>query len=237
MCDISVSNTKINKYRKELFKNAPQCIPTCIIMVGGPCSGKSTIQKLCINELKYKQSDFIIIDSDIILTKFFNINYKCFKSDNPDITNAFTINIENFKLAAEGNYNIIYDTTGRNIKHIKNNIIPILHKHKYRIIVCINILDEKYAYKRCLIREKKTKRHMEQEYIHKAYTNLNKVIPKYINLKKNTIDSLLVYDNITNAMLIFEKTNNVYKCKNYTKVKKYFPNIACKICKMSFKCS
>ena len=48
MCDIKISKTQIKKYQHDLFKDVPYCIPTCIIMVGGPCSGKTTAQKITV---------------------------------------------------------------------------------------------------------------------------------------------------------------------------------------------
>ena len=189
------------RYRRELFSPIHPVRPTIITMVGGPGSGKSSARKECIQSLKYTESDFVVIDPDEILTSMFNNNYNCY-SDDEKVLDVITMNNLNFTHALKNGYNIVFDGTGRNIDFTETNVIGRAKRIGYRTVVCISMLDAHTALARVNQRGLATDRNVDSDFVKSTYDQLSVNIPKYLDIPKETVDILQVYDNTTDMVLV-----------------------------------
>ena len=194
MCDFP-SERKLKLLHDKLFKDAKQCYPTSIIMVGGPGSGKSVARVQCIKALKYNIKDFVVIDPDEIYTLFKTNECR-------NIINH--INDIYFQHAYNNHYHLVFDGTGKNFNWTYKEVIQKLKKESYRIIVCISLLNVKEALQRIKKREKLTQRKVPENFTKDVYKQLTKVIPKYLKLKEKDVDIILVFDNTKKLTLILE---------------------------------
>ncbi len=241
MCDVDVTQDKVLEFQNGLFQGKKRASPTVIIMVGGPGSGKSNAQKECITQLKMEEDDFVIIDPDSILSKVFQNNNACYwKSGVDHVTpkrgdyDVAVINNENFAFASSNKYNIVYDSTGVNPTWIIGSVIPILKTNGYRIIMCINILNSGEAIKRAKEREQRTGRAVDKEYLENIYSKLEKVIPEYLETKKDTIDAIFVYDNSgSQLVLLLDKYDDKIRCyKDKSEIASILPSVQCNLVSM-----
>lgn len=192
-CNNKITNNDINGYVETTISSLkPVENPICIINVGGPGSGKTYVSKLYIkNMLKKNIQKFCIINPDDVLSKYFNNNINCYAIDNEPhkVINKL------FDIAVKNNYNILYDTTGLNIKDIKSKIKSLKQK-KYTINVCVCLIDDiSIALKRVEERGKLTGRFVESEHFYKRYNDFPKILNNfYFNQIYKTIDEIIIYN-------------------------------------------
>ena len=193
-CKHEINNNIIDKYIENTISPlTSQENPICVINVGGPGSGKTYVSKIYIkNILKKSIKKFCIVNPDDILSKYFNNNSNCYTNDN---NSPYTAVNDLFDTAVKNKYNILYDTTGLNIKDIKSKI-KILKKNNYTIKVCVCLIDDiSIALKRVEERRIKTGRFIDSDYFYKRYNELPKILNNfYFNLLYKTIDEIIIYN-------------------------------------------
>ena len=205
-CKHKLSNKNIKEYIETTvspLKSNEQ--PLCIINVGGPGSGKSTVSKIYIkNVLKKNINKFCIVNPDDILNKYFNNDINCYEIDNNSPHDVIN---ELFDVAVKNKYNILYDTTGLDIKDIKPKI-NLLKKNNYTVNVCVCLIDISIALKRVEKRTKLTGRNMANDYFYKRYHDLPKILDHfYFNLLYKTIDEIIIYNTSSLKPKIQERYN------------------------------
>jgi predicted ABC-type ATPase len=193
-CDYSISNTIVKKYIDRVTKPLQsQDNPLCIINVGGPGSGKTTVSKMYVKKiLKENVKDFCIIDPDIILYKYFENDINCYEIDN---NSPYKVVNELFSVAVKNKYHILYDTTGLNINDIKKKI-SLLIKQNYTINVCITIIDDiSIALQRIKERRNRTGRNIDLVYLYKRYKDLPKTLESfYLKSYKNKFNQIIIFN-------------------------------------------
>jgi predicted ABC-type ATPase len=192
-CKNKISDVIVNEYIENTvspLKSNEQ--PLCIINVGGPGSGKSTVSKIYIkNVLKKNIKKFCVVNPDDILNKYFNNDINCYEIDNNSPHDVIN---ELFDVAVKNKYNILYDTTGLDIKDIKPKI-NLLKKNNYTVNVCVCLIDISIALKRVEKRRKTTGRNMANDYFYKRYHDLPKILDHfYFNLLYKKIDEIIIYN-------------------------------------------
>jgi hypothetical protein len=103
-------------------------------MVGGPGSGKTSARVSVIGNLKENIHKFVLIDPDIILTKFFNNNSRC----RDKVDNSL------YEIAYSEGYNLIFDETGKDFYYYKKDAIERLKDAGYKTHLCIVVLSNIY---------------------------------------------------------------------------------------------
>jgi predicted ABC-type ATPase len=193
-CKDEINNNIIDKYIENTISPlTSQENPICVINVGGPGSGKTYVSKIYIkNILKKSIKKFCTVNPDDVLSKYFNNNPNCYIIDN---NSPYTAVNDLFDTAVKNKYNILYDTTGLNIKDIKSKI-KILKKNNYTIKVCVCLIDDiSIALKRVEERRIKTGRFIDSDYFYKRYNELPKILNNfYFNLLYKTIDEIIIYN-------------------------------------------
>lgn len=192
-CKDRINNKNIKEYIENTISQLkPVENPMCIINVGGPGSGKTYVSKIYIkNILKQNIKKFCIVNPDDVLCKYFNNNPNCYGIDN----NPHKVVNKLFDIAVNNRYDILYDTTGLNIKDIKSKI-KLLKKNNYKINVCVCLIDDiSIAIKRVEERAKKTGRFLDRDYFCKRYGELPKKLHSfYFNQIYKTIDEIIIYN-------------------------------------------
>ena len=205
MCNVELKEEEIEKYIKSALKKKKK-EKIAIIMVGGPGSGKTNARISVIEKLKMDTNDFVLIDQDIIVTKYFNNNNKCRNEVN-------AINDRLYKQAYEGGYNLVFDGTGRNFDYYNKYVINKLKNAGYTTHLCIVVLANlNEAFKRIYKRSGDTGRYMQREFVVDAYSKLQTAIPQYLNLQCPSVDYIYLFDNtyLLRLQLVME-CNNVYR--------------------------
>jgi predicted ABC-type ATPase len=188
MCDIKPDEEEVKNHIKLALEEKKQN-RIAIIMVGGPGSGKSTARKEVIGNLGMDINNFVLVDPDIILTKFFKNNNDCRKE-------VGVINDNLYKQAYEGGYNLIFDGTGRDFKYYNDEVINKLKRLNYTTHLCIVVLaklDE--ALKRIQLRAGEESRNVSSRFATDAYSELRTAIPQYLNLPCPNVDYIYLFDN------------------------------------------
>ena len=192
-CKNKISNKNIKEYiENTVLPLKSNEKPLCIINVGGPGSGKSTVSKIYIkNVLKQNIKKFCVINPDDILNKYFDNNSNCYGIDND---NPHHVINELFDISVKNKYNILYDTTGLNVKNIKTKI-NLLKKNNYTVNVCVCLIDISIALKRVEERRKLTGRFIDSNYFYKRYNEVPKILDNfYFNLLYKKIDDIIIYN-------------------------------------------
>lgn len=206
-CKIKISNNTVKEYIKNtILTLESEKNPVCIINVGGPGSGKTYVSKIYIkNILKKNIKKFCVVNPDDILSKHFNNNSNCYKIDNNSPYEAIN---DLFNIAVNNKYNILYDTTGLNVKDIKSKI-KLLKKNNYKINVCVCLIDDiSIALKRVKDRAKLTGRDVTIDYFFKRYEELPKILNEfYFKLLYKTIDEIIIYNTSNLKPKIQERYN------------------------------
>ena len=213
------------KFRDALFDRVKPSKPTIIVMVGGPGSGKSSARKKSIHSMRFRASDFVVIDPDEIVTKVFGNDYSQYwidslDHDNPETSHKLDVvmmNNMNFQYAIGNRYNIVFDGTGRNVEFTRSNVIENARTHGYRVVVCVNILDASEALKRSEERGTLTGRKVDTDYLTGVYDTLFTVILEYLQMGCSVVDIIQVYDNTDDMVMVVERIGNEVtsrsKCK------------------------
>jgi predicted ABC-type ATPase len=206
-CKNKINNDIVNEYiENTVLPLKTNEKPLCIINVGGPGSGKSTVSKIYIkNVLKKNIKKFCVINPDDILNKYFNNDINCYEIDN---NSPYDVINDLFDVAVKNKYNILYDTTGLKTKDIKNKI-NLLKKNNYTVNVCVCLIDDiSIALKRVEKRRKLTGRNMDSDYFYKRYNELPKILDHfYFNLLYKTIGEIIIYNTSSLKPKIEERYN------------------------------
>jgi predicted ABC-type ATPase len=206
-CKNKINNDIINEYiENTVLPLKTNEKPLCIINVGGPGSGKTYVSKIYIkNVLKQNIKNFCIVNPDDILSKYFNNDINCYEIDN---NSPYDVINELFVVAVKNKYNILYDTTGLDIKDIKSKL-KLLKKNNYTVNVCVCLIDDiSIALKRVEKRRKTTGRNIDSNYFYKRYHELPKILHNfYFNLLYKTINEIIIYNTSSLKPKIQERYN------------------------------
>ena len=176
-------------------------------MVGGPGSGKTSGLDIVINMLKKNKPDFVSINPDDILEKFFNSNRIYYHKVEP-------INEELYQEVLKDGYNIIFDRTGTNFVSYYNNVIKKIKNDGYNIILCIIYNNYTNTFPRIKKRENETGRKVNPVYVKNSYRDLTFNIPKYIKLNCDDVDDIFCFDNTSKSIELIYRSY----CKNNEKI-------------------
>ena len=196
-CNINVTENKIKDFiNKRLIVTGSQD-KTSIVMVGGPGSGKSSGKEQTLANLNKNINDFVNIDPDEILTTLFNNNNNCRSQVNK-------INDDSFVLSIEQNKNIIFDGTGKDFNWYSKNVIELLTNKGYKVHLVIVNNDVNTVLSRIEDRAKLIGRDVNRDYTETVYTELDKAIPKYLELNCKSVNgSIYLYDNSSQLKLVY----------------------------------
>lgn len=138
-----------------------------------------------------------------MLDKYFNNDIICYEIDN---NSPYKVVNELFDISIKNKYNILYDTTGLNIKNIKSKM-RLLKKYGYKINICVCLIDNiSIALKRIENRSKLTGRIIDKIYFYKRYNDLPKILNNfYFNLLYKTIDEIIIYNTSNSKPKIEER--------------------------------
>jgi len=193
-CKYKITNNIVDEFiNNKLLPLKSEESPLCIITVGVPASGKSTVSKIYIKDvIKKNIKNFCIINPDDILEKYFNNNIDCYDaSDN----SPYSVVNDLFNITVQNKYNIVYDTTGLNLKDIKPKI-ALLKKHKYKINIVVCLIDNiSIALKRIKKRKILTGRNVDEDYFLRRYNELPKILHNfYFKLLYEKVDEIIIYN-------------------------------------------
>ena len=105
-------------------KQISKTMASCYILIGPPCSGKSTRAKELQNILTHWYGiKLITLSCDAIREELFGINYKFSSTKERMVWNAFYMRLDAY---SKNNYHIIIDNTNCKIEYLKKikKIIP-----------------------------------------------------------------------------------------------------------------
>ena len=189
MCD-SVTKRDQEKYiRERLEEGKSSSKKHAIILVGGPGAGKSGIKKPIIEkQLKLKESDFINIDPDRILSELFDNNNDCRRRVNQ-------INDIIYEESIKQGKNIIFDGTGKDYDWYFNDVIQKLKREGYIVTIGIISNNVKIVLDRIKKRAEETGRYVHKDYVEYVYDKLEQNIPKYLNISCVYADNIFLFDN------------------------------------------
>ena len=189
MCD-SVTNEDQEQYiRERLEEGKSPSKKHAVILVGGPGAGKSGIKKPIIEkQLKLKESDFINIDPDRILSELFDNNNDCRRSVNQ-------INDIIYEKSIKQGKNIIFDGTGKDYDWYFNDVIQILKREEYIVTIGIISNNVNIVLDRIKKRAEETGRDVHKDYVEYVYDKLEQNIPKYLNISCVYADNIFLFDN------------------------------------------
>lgn len=196
MC--SVEKNDVKQFLNNRLKDAKH-EKIAIVLVGGPGSGKSTGKQKTLDFLNKKQSQFVNIDPDEILTALFNNNNDCY----PEVS---VINNRSFDLSIKEGKNIIFDGTGKSFKFYSRKVIKRLKRAGYTVNLVIVSNNVDTVLRRIKERAKKTGRSVDESYTREVYTVLNTAIPKYLDLDCSFADAIFLFDNSTDEIKLIYST-------------------------------
>ena len=176
-------------------------------MVGGPGSGKTSGLNIVLNMLKKNEEDYISINPDDILKKFFNSDKKYYNKVEP-------INQELYSEVLSNNYNIIFDRVGTNFESYLNNVILKIKNAGYNIVLCVIYNTYTNVKDRIKRRELETGRGVDEVYAKNSYRELTFNIPKYIKLECNNVDEIFCFDNTSKSIELIYRSY----CNNNNKI-------------------
>lgn len=204
-CTHKMKNKDVSSYIDLcISKCDSQERPLCVINIGGPASGKTTVSRIYINSfLKERVADFCDINPDNILSKYYGNNVNCYDAEQNaphEVVNVL------FKAAVKKRCHILYDTTGINTKDIKNRV-NVLLKNGYSIYFCACIIkDIKIALRRIRKRVEKTGRMIDEDYFIKRYHDLPIALKTfYFKLPKSTYEEFILFDTSVKSPRIIGK--------------------------------
>jgi predicted ABC-type ATPase len=175
-----------------------------ILMVGLPGSGKTTARTKCVPE-DVELSNFVVIDVDIVLDTFFDNDITCYSQ-------AYRIFNDWIDFCLTGNYNTIFEGTGKDL----DQRIQDLYGLSYKVIICINLVKIKTAKQRVIKREKITGRKVREEYIEQVAKLLKDKIPTYItNNQIHDIHMLVNEDTLTEICKGKACEGKIHELHNY----------------------
>lgn len=196
-CNINITENEIQDFiNKRLIVTGNQD-KTAIVMVGGPGSGKSSGKEQTFANLGKNSNEFVNIDPDEVLTNLFNNNNDCRSQVNK-------INDDSFALSIEQDKNIIFDGTGKDFEWYSKNVIELLTNKGYKVHLVIVNNNVSQVLSRIEKRAKDTGRDVNRNYTETVYNELNKAIPKYLELTCKSVNgSIYLYDNSSQLKLVY----------------------------------
>lgn len=211
-CPYRLEDAQVKSYVNSILaKYSTKYHPMCVINVGGPASGKTTVSRIYIKKLlsslnerrsKDRISDFCDINPDNVLSKFYGNNVNCYESkQNP----PHKVIDRLFDAAVQKRCHLLYDTTGINTRDIQDRVKTLLH-HGYAIYFCICIIqDVNIALQRIEKRVEKSGRMIDKDYFVKRYQDLPKVLRNfYFKLPRDTYEQMIVFDTSSRKPRVVE---------------------------------
>lgn len=170
-----LNNWLIDTYIYSITKNIVKFNSLyCIIMIGGPASGKSTLRYQYIEKNNLNKETFVIIEGDELINHLFNNNYECNKNIEYDSKSNTYTTILNY--LTNNKYNFILDSTHKYAKPTIE-LVEYLESKGYTVVLSIIDIDIDTAIQRAYKRQKEIGRPVDLNYIHETYNILNSTIP------------------------------------------------------------
>jgi hypothetical protein len=172
-----------------------------ILMAGLPGSGKTGTREVFIQDINMDKTNFILLDVDNILGKYYNNNNSCYAS-------AYKIWEYCINKSIEGGYDFIIEGTGKDLfKRIET-----LKTFMYKVYLCINLVTTETAHSRTITRALETGRSVTPAYITSTHALLLGNIPKYVN--SDLVDFVAIYTNEEHNSNRIQKCFGKEVCKN-----------------------
>jgi len=143
---------------------------TIKILVGIPCSGKSSYTNAILSLQKYLGEN-VVLSRDEYRLQYLPKNYKHNSKDEDWITEIYNLDLQN--MVAGGNYNLILDNTHCKEKYI-DEIITKYSKFANIEVIFFDI-SLTWAYIRNVLRYIKTDKWIPFAIINSMYKNYNKI--------------------------------------------------------------
>lgn len=175
-----------------------------VVMAGGPAAGKSTILNKFLLSIGRRKEDFVILDSDLILTSMLAFKHLTRRNAQNAVSpstaswdcfpTATRINIVNLDYAIDNGLNLVFDGTGQDFAWTSDTLMKQrLRSRGYLVYMCIVTVDIETAVERARIRGELEKRFVPAEVVRRIHTNVTANIPLYKGL--DFLERLVIYDN------------------------------------------
>jgi predicted ABC-type ATPase len=178
---------------QKLIENArkPAKHKLALFMCGASGTGKSSIRYQFLRDAKIKTS-LVYLNIDSI----------------KDVGREEARKIFDYSLmrAVEDGYSIFYDGTCRNKKAV-SEVMKIMKSKDYKIVLGMTYTTLPVALKRL---EDRKNQFVSESVAKDVYQHMTKNAEVYMDMKE--IDELYLYNNETNAVLIFKKTKKEVQC-------------------------
>ena len=179
---------KINSAKKENI---------AIVLVGGPGSGKSTTKTKVLNILNKTEPNFVNLNPDEILEKYFGNNRELYKKCDPIYKRLY-------EETMAANANIIVDRTGSDFNSYFEDVIKKLKTKNYDINLVIVNAEKAKVLERIKTRQQATGRAVNETYMNGVYENMKTAIPKYIGLDCEYVKTIFLFDNTNKLKLVYK---------------------------------
>jgi len=168
-----------------------------IVLVGGPGSGKSTTKTKVLNILKKAETEFVNLNPDEILEKYFGNNRELYDKCAPIYKRLY-------EEAMTANANVIVDRTGSDFNSYFEDVIKKLKTGNYDIHLVIVNAEKAKILDRIKKRAQATGRAVNETYMNGVYDNMKTAIPKYVGLDCEYIKTIFLFDNTNNLKLAYK---------------------------------
>ena len=180
-------NGKIQSAKKENI---------AIVLVGGPGSGKSTTKTKVLNILSKPENDFVNLNPDEILEKYFGNNRELYDKCTPIYKRLY-------EETMTANANVIVDRTGSDFNSYFEDVIKKLKTGNYDIHLVIVNAEMAKILDRIKKRAQATGRAVNETYMNGVYDNMKTAIPKYVGLDCEFVKTIFLFDNTNNLKLAY----------------------------------
>jgi len=168
-----------------------------IVLVGGPGSGKSTTKTKVLNILKKAETEFVNLNPDEILEKYFGNNRELYEKCAPIYKRLY-------EETMAANANVIVDRTGSDYNSYFEDVIKKLKSENYDIHLVIVNAEKAKILDRIKKRAQATGRTVNETYMNGVYENMKTAIPKYIGLDCEFVKTIFLFDNTNNLRLAYK---------------------------------
>jgi predicted ABC-type ATPase len=219
----ALSEDMITGYVKAVMPHVkPSGTPIGILMVGGPGSGKTGAQTMCLALLNADPSSFVIVNPDRVLSGLFD-NDNSHYPDTGDVLKAL------IDKAIDEKRNIIFDFTGRDFMRSRT-WAERMKASGYRVVACMVQLAPETAIDRANKRAQIEGRSVDVDYLQSTYVSIATLIPKYVELP--LLDDVYLFDNSGSSLtsvLSFNRKNAAAVSPILAGVNTPIPSIWCQV--------